>query len=212
MEIPLIPLRASSSLALFFELREPLQNLHQFGEADRVVTGYTRIWSELESSLSFTDGILPQPPSFLQDGSAQVADAMIDLHNMISSKAGLLVVCVHLRAIQQLIAVLRHKNVVLSADAPKLLGFQSLTIVCGRGAGSSTQGYSSMRLVVLEYFVRLGIVSIARATNPPLVGDDRTVASVVDSFIFDSVDLWKWFILNADRPISLDWQRQPPPL
>lgn len=211
METPLIPVRSSASLALSFGSHEPLQSLHQFGETEPFVTENARIRSEPESSLSFTDGILPSS-SFLQDGSAQITDSMIDLHKLGSPKTGLFLVCVYLRAIQQRIAVLRHNNVVLSADAPKLLGFRSLTIVCGRGAGSSVQGYSIMRLEVLEALVRLGIVSIARANISQLVGDDRTVASVVDTVTFDSVDLWKWCIVNADRPISLDWQRHPPPL
>jgi hypothetical protein len=196
------PMRSNSSLALSFSLCEPLQSLHRLGEVEPVC----------DSLHSFADGTLPSSPSSLQDGSEKAANAMLDLHKLGSSTTGLLVVQKHLRDIQQSIAILRDQNVVLSANAPKLLGFRSLTIVCGRGANSSTQGYSSMRLVVFEALVRLGIAPIARTNVNMLVGDNRTPGSAVDSVTIDTVDLWQWCVANADRPISLDWQRSPPTL
>jgi hypothetical protein len=204
-----LPIRANASTALSFELHEPLQSLHQFGEPEPSLADSA---GEENTLNSFADAVLPAPSSLVQVADLQAAVAKIDLHSLRSSESGLLAVGIHLRAIQQRIAILRARGLVESADAAKHLGFCSLTIVCGRGAGSSTQGYSPMRLVVFEALVRLGIAPIARANTSMLVGGaDRSVASAVDSVTIDSVDLWQWCVANSGRLITLNWQRPPPP-
>jgi hypothetical protein len=212
IEIDALPVPSNVSKPLSFSLCKPLQSLHQCGEPEQS-------WSDnadqsaAESLHSFPNEILPAASSFARAGNAQAVHAFINLHNLSSSESGLHVVCNYLGAIKQRIANFRaHNKTFLPTDAPELLGFRSLTIVCGRGAGSSAQGYSTMRLVLFEYLVRLGIVSIARANTPPLVGAENTVACASASVSIDTVDLWEWCVSNADRPISLVWQRSPPPL
>jgi hypothetical protein len=145
----------------------------------------------------------------MEVNDAQSANAILDLHYLRSSESGLLALCLHLRAIQHRTAVLRANHAADSdtIDPAELLGFRSLTILCGRGANASPQGYSLLRLVVMEALVRVGLAPIARATVSMTIGADRSVASVVDAVTIESADLWRWCAAHADRRVALEWLR-----
>ena len=194
------PLRSNASLALSFSLSEPLRSLHQVGDAGLASSGGSSDHDSSDLPSAFADGILP--PAAGQTRSLD-AIATIDLHSLSSSESGLLAICLHLRAIQQRVAVLRaqHAAAAVPANAAELLGFRSLTIICGRGNNATPQGYSLTRVVVFEALVRFGMAPILLAYA------GRTRSSVPDSVTIDSADLWQWCVanINADRQVTLEW-------
>ncbi len=189
-------------MALSFPLSQPLQSLHQLEGAALVASGASGKQGASGAPDSLADGIFPPPSSLAQAYDAQTPNAILDLHYILTPESCLLALCLHLRAIQHRVAALRAQHAAaVPANATELLGFRSLTIICGRGNNATPQGYSLTRVVVFEALVRFGMAPILLAYA------GRTRSSVPDSVTIDSADLWQWCVanINADRQVTLEW-------